>query len=101
MKREDRQKLYKLIEQWTRAEIASRLWPLAWPQAGDYYQESLEFRDQIRKLMFGSSDLVELGTKWGIVQSCNHARKERDDEWEFQKKRKRAKQKTKSPKRKA
>jgi hypothetical protein len=67
MNKEDRKKLYALIEQETRAEIMARLCPFykhaQWMQ-GQY--DAWEFRDQIRKLMFGTSDMIVLADRWGL-----------------------------------
>jgi hypothetical protein len=72
MKKEDRQLLYKLIEQQTRAEIISRHGKLGLvTEAGDYFQIKLQKEDQIRKLMFGSSDLIKLGLRWGLLEPDN------------------------------
>jgi hypothetical protein len=61
-------KLVKLIEKWTRCEIMARLAPLTSKEACDYYQESLNFENKIRKKLFGSSDLVQLGEEWGMIK---------------------------------
>ena len=65
-------KLAKLVEQWTRAEAMARY--------GNYHSCDLEYADfagvqvkaenKIRKLLFGTSNLVELGHQWGLLKPC-------------------------------
>lgn len=67
MSPEKRKKLYALIEQETRAEIMARLCPFYdYPQWGQAYFDAIEFRDKIRELMFGTSDMVVLANRWGL-----------------------------------
>lgn len=83
MNREDRKELYTLIEQWTRCEIVARLSPIGWPDCGDYHFQMIDKQNKIRELMFGSSNLVELGERWGILQKINkkkEQRKKKNDE---------------------
>jgi hypothetical protein len=61
-----RKKLYALLEQWTRCECISRFAPFGWPDCGDYFFKKLKKEKQIRKLMFGTGDLLELGEKWNL-----------------------------------
>ena len=64
---EDRKKLFDLIEKWTRAEIMARLCPFyRFPEWGEASQQVHDFADEIRELRFGTSDLVELGHRWGL-----------------------------------
>ena len=65
-------KLAKLVEQWTRAEAMARY--------GNYHSCDLGYEDfntaaivaeaKIRKLLFGTSDLVKLGHAWGLLKPC-------------------------------
>lgn len=61
-------KLVALIEQWTRAEIMARFGQLC--NRGDicYAHIQIEKADEIRKLVYGTDDLVVLGEKWGILK---------------------------------
>lgn len=69
MKKSEAKKAWELIEQWTRAEIISRLGRFD-SNVGfaDYYQIMLEKKDEIRELVFGTSDLLVLGERWGILK---------------------------------
>lgn len=62
----ERKKLYKLIEEWTRAECMSRCAPITWPEWGEYAYDAQSKADEIRKLMFGECDLFLLADKWGM-----------------------------------
>lgn len=70
-------KLRKLLKQWTRAEIMAR-------HGGDfknlefidYALGEVELRNKIRNLLYGTFNLIELGTKWGLLQKKKlHTRK--------------------------
>jgi len=61
-----RKKLYRLLEEWVRYNIAARFAPIGWIGWGDCYNEKLKCEEKIRKLMFGESDLLELGKLWKI-----------------------------------
>jgi len=66
MTKSERKKLYKMIEKSTRCEIIARFAPRGWPDYEDYFYEKLKTEDEIRKLMFGTGDLLDLGRRWGI-----------------------------------
>lgn len=59
-------KLKKLVEQWTRAEVMSRSPAIGFPDYGDYFRIKLEKADEIRKLLYGTSDLIQLGEAFGL-----------------------------------
>ena len=65
MNKKRRKKLYRLIEKECRAEIMARLGPF-WPESGDYASRSIRLKNKIWKLMFGTSNIVELGHKFGL-----------------------------------
>lgn len=60
-------KLYQLIEEWTRAEIMARHGKCVPRDWGTYFQIKLDKEDEIKKLVFGSSDLIVLGTRWKLL----------------------------------
>lgn len=64
---QQRKKLLKLIEQWTRAEIIARLGRFDNKGYIDYANMQVDKKDEMRKLVFGTDDLVELGEMWGII----------------------------------
>ena len=65
MTKSKRKKLYKLLKLETRCEIIARHGKFSdfkvWGQAAF---DQLKYKSKIRKLMFGTSDLVELGKRW-------------------------------------
>jgi len=67
MKRSDANKLWKLVEQWTRAEIIARFGRFDNLEFAEYFRTKIDKEDEIRELVFGTSDLVQLGTRWGIL----------------------------------
>jgi hypothetical protein len=76
---EDRKELYALIEEWTRCEIMARFGPF-WPECGEYSLTSVAKEDAIRELMFGTSDLVRLGKRWGLLKEYEKKRKFKEKE---------------------
>lgn len=68
MKRSEANHVYKLIEQWTRAEIMARLGRFDNLEFADYFMKKIEIENKLRKLMFGTSSLLKLGIKWGLIK---------------------------------
>ena len=64
---QQRKQLVKLIEQWTRAEVIARLGRFDNKGYIDYANIQVDKKDEIRKLVFGTDDLVALGEMWGII----------------------------------
>lgn len=66
MKKKDRKELYSLLETWTKSEIISRFCPFKWIDFGEAAFEKIKAENKIRKLLYGTSDLVELGKQWRL-----------------------------------
>lgn len=66
----------QLIEQWTRSEIMARHAYLNNSDFVDYVGIKIEKEDEIRKLLFGTSDLIQLGLRWQILKPANKPSKE-------------------------
>lgn len=62
-------RIIPLLEEWTRYEIAARLLPLQTNLCIDYYRRMLEKEDEIRYLLYGSSDLPTLAKLLGMDKS--------------------------------
>ena len=60
-------RLKKLLRQWTRAEIMSRLSTFPNGYASDFFSKKIEIEDEIREFLYGTSDLVALGKKWKLL----------------------------------
>ncbi len=58
--------MINLLKQWTTCEAIARLAPLPWPNYGDYYYRKIELENEIRILVFGTDDLVQLGDQWNL-----------------------------------
>ena len=67
-----RRKLLKLIEQWTRAEIMARLGRFDNLEYLDYARIQIEKKDEIRELVFGTSDILVLGDMRGLIKPKRH-----------------------------
>ena len=58
--------LIRLIDEWTRAEVMSRMGSFeskVWMQAA---QTKIEKEDEIRKMVLGTSDISVLAVRWKI-----------------------------------
>ncbi len=77
IKKSQAKKLLKLVEEETRAEIMSRHGRFENLEFANYYQIKLDKQDKIRKLCFGSSDLVRLGIKWGLLKEKEKKRRKK------------------------
>ena len=60
--------LHALIEQWTRVEIMARLGQLGISSI-DFARIKIDKENEIRKLLYGTSDLVALGKKWNLFKN--------------------------------
>lgn len=65
---QQRKELLRLIEQETRAEIVARLGRFDNLGYLDYAQIQLDKKDEIRKLIFGTSDILVLGERWELIK---------------------------------
>jgi len=74
---QQRKELLKLIEQWTRAEIIARLGRFDNLEYLDYAQIQLDKKDEIRQLVFGTSDILVLGDRWGLIKPKRRKKKRR------------------------
>ena len=72
---QQRKDLIRLITEWTRAEIISRFGRFDNLEFADYFRIKIEKEDEIRQLLFGSSELVVLGKQWGLVKDKPTRRK--------------------------
>lgn len=68
MKKEQAIKVLKLIRQWTRAEIMARHGEFNNLEFGNYFQIKLEKENEIRKILYGTDDLVALGEEWDLLK---------------------------------
>jgi len=74
---QQRKELLKLIEQETRAEIMARLGRFDNLEYLDYARIQIEKKDEIRELVFGTSDILILGDMWGLVKPKRHRKKKK------------------------
>lgn len=68
---QQRKELVALIKQWTGAEIMARLGAVSTKRGVDFYEIMLKKEDEIRKLVFGESDLLNLGHEWGMLKRAD------------------------------
>ena len=74
---QQRRKLLKLVEHWTRAEIIARLGRFDNLGYLDYEQVRVDKIDEIRELVFGTSDILVLGDMWGLIKPKRHRKKKK------------------------
>ena len=77
MKKSEAKEVYKLFKQLTRAEIMARHGHSAGLEFGDYYTIKLEKLDEMRRLLYGTDDLIKLGTKWSLLEKEKPEKRER------------------------
>ena len=75
----DIKKILNMIRRGTRAEAIARHGAFGERsvEPGNYYGCFLEQRDMLREYIYGTSDLVQLGVRWGILKSDEDLAKER------------------------
>jgi hypothetical protein len=61
-------RLLRLLEKEARCEVMARLGPFRNLEFIDYALKQIEFKDKIREMLFGTSNLVELGKKWKMFK---------------------------------
>jgi len=67
-------KLVIMLERWTRCEILARLGGIANLECVDYFTKKIDYENKIRKALFGSDNIVELGKKWDILPRRKNAK---------------------------
>ena len=72
--RRQAKKLVKLIEQWTRADVMSRMGRFDNLEFADYAQIKLEKEDKIRELLFDESEIAILAERWGMIKKQDRKR---------------------------
>ena len=73
-----RKELLKLIEQWTRAEAIARYGRFDNLEFAQYAVIQIEKADEIRRLIFGTDNIVVLGIRWGILEQREKEEKRRE-----------------------
>jgi hypothetical protein len=68
-------KILKLIERETRCEVMARLGRFDNLEYIDYATQQIEYKDRLRKYIFGTSSLGELGDMWGLLKRRRRKRK--------------------------
>ena len=58
--------LLALVEQWTRATVMSRSPAVGFPEYGHYFKVKLDLENKIRRYVFDTDNIVELGHKLGL-----------------------------------
>jgi hypothetical protein len=69
--------IIELIEQITRAEIMARFGPFDTLEYAEYFSIKVRKEDELRKYLFGSSNLVKLGIRWGLLKERTPNRRKR------------------------
>jgi len=77
LKKSEAQKIYSLLNQWTRCEIISRHGQFDNLEFAQYAVKKIEIENRIRKILYGSSDLVRLGIKWELLKPKIKRRKKK------------------------
>jgi len=67
MKKSEAKKLRDLVEQWTRADVMSRMGRFDNLEFANYAMIKLEKENEIRQLLFGESEIVKLAEMWNMI----------------------------------
>jgi hypothetical protein len=71
-------RILQLIKQCARAEAMARHGEFGRSlEFADFYLDFIERRDKLRKYIYGTSDLVKLGIRWGILKSNEQVAEEK------------------------
>jgi len=78
---QQRKKLIRLIREWTRADVVSRLGAFERPVWLEAAQTKLDKEEEIRELVLGTSDFIVLGARWGLLgekkSGCDERKKKK------------------------
>jgi len=77
IKKSQAKHILKLIEEATRAEVLARLGPYRFPEYANWFGVALEKREELLEYVFGTSNLVELGQHWKILDRTGKDRKKK------------------------
>lgn len=66
--RKQAKRLVELLERETRCEIVARLGPLTHLECVDYAMKQIKVRNKIKRFLYGTDNLVELGEDWKILK---------------------------------
>ncbi len=72
---QQRKDLLRLLEEWTRASVMARFGRFDNLEFGDYAMIELEKKDEIRRLLFGTDDLIILGARWDMLKEKERRKK--------------------------
>ena len=75
--RKQAQQLLALIERETRCEIMARFGRFDNLEFAEYAKRQMEYKDRIRKMVFGDSNILNLGEKWGMLRDGKRIRRKK------------------------
>lgn len=61
-------RIFRLIEERTRCLVLARHGYIGVNAWGNYFNKAIQLDDRINEELFGTSDLVELGNRWGMLR---------------------------------
>ena len=67
--------IMRLLKQWSRAEVMARLGRFDNLEFADYFKIKIEKENELREYLYGSSNLVTLGERWGLLRKKKRRRK--------------------------
>jgi len=73
--RKQAKKLVMLLEQETRCEIMARLGKFDNLEYADYALKQRELHDKIRRMLFETDNIVELGVQWKMIKKKSSAKR--------------------------
>lgn len=73
--RKQAKKLVSLLEQEARCEVMARMGRFDNLEYAEYAMKQIELKDEIRKMLFGTSDIATLAERWGMIGGKRKRRK--------------------------
>ncbi|KON32544.1 hypothetical protein AC477_02850 [miscellaneous Crenarchaeota group-1 archaeon SG8-32-1] len=68
-------RLVELLEREARCEVMARLGRFDNLEYADYAMKQIEFKNRIRKMLFGTSEIIQLAEMWGMAKRGKQKRK--------------------------
>ena len=73
--RKQAKKLVILLEREARCEVMARMGRFDNLEFANYAMKQIEYKDKIRKMLFGTCQLAELAEKWGMLRGKRKRKK--------------------------
>lgn len=73
--RKQAKRLVELLEREARCEVMARLGRFDNLEYAEYAVKQIEYKNKIRKMLFGTSEIIQLAEMWGMAKHGKRKRK--------------------------